>query len=142
MAGLESGGLDELMRSLEEIAETPDEVLEEMLQAQAAVVAAAQRKKLARLGLKHPTGQLERSISTGRKMKRDRSGAPALYVYPRGKRKKGEASNGEVGFILEYGAPGRGLPPKPWMRPANAEAEAEAAQAAQAVHDRWLEEKL
>lgn len=141
MAGFESRGLDELIRSLEEIAETPDEVLEEMLQAQATVVAAAQRKKLAQLGLKHPTGQLERSISTGRKMKRDRSGTPALYVYPRGKRKKGKVSNGEVGFILEYGAPGRGIKPRPWMRPANQETETEAARAAQAVHDKWLEEK-
>lgn len=138
MAKFESGGLDELMRSLEKIAEIPDELMEKMLKEKAEVVVAVQKKKLATLDLKNPTGQLKRAISAGQKMKRDRAGIPALYVYPRGKRKKGKASNGEVGFILEYGAPGRGIPPKPWMRPANLESEQAAAEAAEQVYLEWL----
>lgn len=129
------------MHSLEEIAEIPNEVLEDMLKAEAEVVVSAQKKKLAQLGLKHSTGQLERSISAGQKMKRDQVGIPALYIYPRGKRDRGTASNGEVGFILEYGAPGRGIRPLPWMRTANQESEKAAREAARNAYEKWLKNR-
>lgn len=141
MADFVSTGVEDLMREIEMMAEVPDEVFEEMLKAEAEVIKAAQVKELKSLKFKDPTGQLERSIASGDRMKVDRYGRPTLHVYPSGTRQRGDTRNAEVGFITEYGAPQRGIPPKPWMRIANEKAGPDAIAAAQAVYERWLKEK-
>lgn len=139
--------LSGLMTSLKKLSEIPDEVVEEMLMAEADVVERAQKKELRALGLKHPTGQLEKSITHSRQLKIRRDGSRAVYVYPQGDRKKKgkgkakPATNAEVGFILEYGAPGRGIPPRPWMWTANEKCENRAIRAAQKVYDGWVDEQ-
>lgn len=138
MAEWNEEGLDELMASLERVADIPEEVLHEMLHAQADVVEAGQKDALKRMERKYGTGKLEDSIGSG-KVKRDKSGIPCVYVYPRGKREKGKTSNGEVGFLLEYGAPGRGIGPRSWMRTANLRSEETAREKAEEVYGRFLE---
>jgi len=136
-----TSGVDDLMREIEMMAEVPDEVLEDMLMAEAEVIKAAQVRQLQQMNFKESTGQLEKSISSGAKMKRDRYGRPSLRVYPGGTRQGKDTTNAEVGFVTEYGAPQRGISPRPWMRVANELAEEDAAKAAQAVYDDWLDGK-
>lgn len=134
-------GVDDIMREIEMMAEVPDEVLEDMLKAEAEVIKSAQVRQLQQLDFKESTGQLERSISSGARMKRDRYGRPSLHVYPGGTRQGKDTTNAEVGFVTEYGAPQRGISPRPWMRVANELSEEEATSAAQAVYDEWLDGK-
>ena len=140
MADFVTTGVDDLMREIEMMAEVPDEVIEDMLQAEAEVIKAAQIRQLQQMSFKESTGQLERSISSGARMKRDRYGRPSLHVYPGGTRLGKDTTNAEVGFVTEYGAPQRGIAPRPWMRIANELAEEEATHAAQAVYDDWVDE--
>ena len=51
MAEFHADGLDELMLSLQEISEIPEDVQDEMLEAQGAVVARAQRESARRYGI-------------------------------------------------------------------------------------------
>ena len=140
MADFVTTGVDDLMREIEMLAGIPDEVMEEMLRAEAGVVEAHQRRRLAELRMKEPTGQTVEAIGTGA-VKRDREGRPCVYVYPRGKRRERDTRNAEVGFILEYGAPRRGIAPRQWMRLANAKAEREAAKAAEGIFKSWQEKR-
>ena len=141
MTGFNTAGLDGLRLSLEEVADIPEDVLREMLEAEGAVVKAAQEKGLQSVPFKKSTGQLAGSISVGRKVTRGRDGLLGLSVYPAGTRREGKTRNAEVGFIQEYGAPRRGIEPKQWMRKANEESAEEAIAAAGAVYERYLREK-
>ena len=138
MAKLTFDGLDCLSLSLEEIADLPEDVLLEMLKAEGEVVAQAQRSEISGFS---QTGQLERSITVGDALKRDRAGTPSLYVYPEGVRSDGKTRSAEVGFIQEYGAPQRGLAARQWMRTANEKSAAAAVEAAAAVYDEFLKSK-
>lgn len=130
-------GLDDLIGSFDKLMDIPDEVQEAMLNAEADVVAAAQKAKLEELGL-HKTGQLKKSIS--RKGKIEKKGMRRyLDVYPQGIREDG-TRNAEVGFILEYGAPKRGIPASGWMKNANEECSEEAVEAAADVYNKFLEQ--
>lgn len=139
MAEFDTSGVDDVMREIEMLAETPDEVLEDMLKAEAEVIKAAQVRQLQQMRFKVSTGQLERSIAASAHMKRDRHGLPSLHVYPAGVRRGGDTTNAEVGFVTEYGAPQRGVAPRPWMRIANETAHEDAVAAAQAVYDDWVD---
>lgn len=138
MARFDVSGLEELMEGLEKLADIPEPVLEKMLKAEAEVVKTHQKRKLAGIRMKEPTGQTVESIGVG-EMKRDREGRPCLHLYPQGKRRERDTRNAEVGYIIEYGAPQRGIPPRQWMRTANAEAEEEAAKAAEEELRDWQE---
>lgn len=139
MATFELSGLEVLELDLEELAGVPDCVIEEMLTAEGDVVSAAQKRKLAQLGMVD-TGQLSDSITVNRKV-RKKNGAQYITVFPKGKRRDSRSTNGEVGFINEYGAAERKIKPGQWMRQANEESAGEAVQAAEAVYERWLKEK-
>ena len=84
-------------------------------------------------------GQLRDSIKVSAKVRRT-SSARSVEIYPQGKRTDG-TRNAEVGFIHEYGAPGRGIPAKQWMRKANERAEDAACTAAEEVYDDYLRSK-
>lgn len=167
MANFNTTGIEGLELSLEEVADLPEEVLLEMLEAEGEVVRRAQVRKLQELALVD-SRQLVKSIAVSKKLRSNGrySGSTTRYilVYPKGVRKKADGSaqttrhrykkkqagrtasvhdttNGEVGFINEFGAPRRGIGPTQWMRTANEEAADEAAQAAMRVYDAWLKRK-
>lgn len=142
MADFDTDGLDGLELTLEEVADLPDDTLLAMLEAEGEIIRAAQEKALRGLDYgKKSTGQLKASIDMTHQLKRGRSGTPGITVYPAGVRADGKTRNAAVGFILEYGAPSRGIAPRQWMRTANETAAGKAAQAAQAVFEAWLERK-
>lgn len=134
MAKFEVNGLDALIGDLEAIAKLPDSVGEDILNAEADIVEAEQRKT-ARDMLKGPytTGKTESSIKRT-KVKKTASGK-ALTIYPQGTRGKGKRA-AEVAFINEYGK--RGQPARPFIRVANERAEPKAAKAGEKVYGDFL----
>lgn len=141
MARFESFGLDDLISDFGALAELPDEVVEEMLRAEAAVVEKAQKTELRALGLVR-TGQLVNSIGISEKV-RTKNGSKVLYLYPKGSRSDEgkERTNTEVGFIYEFGAPARHIPAYNWMKHANENCHEEAVEAAAKVYDKFLKQK-
>ena len=138
MAEFHVTGLDELMLSMQEIAEIPDDVKDQMLDAQANVVVAAQRSSAKSYGVQD-TGLTISSIKKGRPKKR--KGVRVLYVTPSGTRRRGKqvTRNAEIAFINEYGT--RKKKARPFIRTAN-EACAEATtQAGFEVYHKWLKSK-
>jgi len=138
MAEFHCDGLDELMLSLQEIAELPGAVVDDMLNAGADVVVQAQKRKIAAYGILD-TGQAMRSIGKGKV--KSKNGQRVIYVTPVGSRRRGKTStrNAEIVFVNEFGK--RGQRARPAVRDANEES-AEATTAAQAaVYDQWLKSK-
>jgi len=139
MAQMTIDGLDELGLSLQKIAELPEETVVDMLNAEAEVAIKFQRKSISDLGLS-PHGKLLRSI--GSKMSRDNKGNPIVDVFPQGVHHIDpggtKVRNAEVGFIREYGAKGKNIDPKQWMRLANEKAAKDIDAAALAVYDDFL----
>ena len=116
-------GLDGLLLDLEALAELPDDTMSGMLHAGGEVIAQAHKS----------------AIKVSAKVRRT-SSARSVEIYPQGTRTDG-TRNAEVGFIHEYGAPGRGIPAKQWMRKANEQAEDAACTAAEDVYDDYLRSK-
>lgn len=141
MAEFSCNGLDGLMLSLQEIAEIPETVQDEILQAGAEVVAKAQREKVRAYGIYDGSSpkHVADSIKPGKvKLKK---GQRIIYVSPTGSRRRGKTvtRNSEILFVNEYGR--RGQKARPAVRDAN-EASAEATTAAQAeVYDKYLRSK-
>lgn len=135
---LETDGLDQLIADMEKVMELPDRVQEDMLNAEADVVVRAQRDELTSQNLVN-TGQLRESIARNNKVKTDGKGGIGKYldIYPQGTRNDG-VRNAEVGFILEYGAPGRKLKAYHWMKSANEKSTEKAVEAAAGVYDEFL----
>lgn len=144
MAQLSFSGLDELMLSMREIAEIPDEVQDEMLNAAADIVVKAQRKAASDMGVKRTELTIE-SIQKGKVKLKD--GKRVIYVYPRGTRvrgtdKKGKPiriRNAEIAFVNEYGT--RNHTARPFVLQGNETSAEAATQAEAAVYNRWLESK-
>lgn len=144
MAEFSFSGLDELDLSLQEIADLPDEVADEMLEAMADVVVAAQRKVGKTMNV-HRTGLTLSSIKSG-KPKSLKDGRRAIHVTATGSRKRGEKTvrNAEIAFVNEFGRPGRnggGQPARPFIRTANEQAAEETTAAGAAAYDSWLRSK-
>jgi hypothetical protein len=160
IASFKVEGLTELVSSLDDIASIPDSVIEDMLNAEAEVVVAAQKASIRKFKLVD-TGKLEASI---RAFSKKSKGRPYVLVYPDGIHKtrnrkkitkaykrsksgrtytyggdKKEVRNSEVGFVAEYGV--RGVSAKPWMRTANEKAADEAVAAAAKIYDKHLKSK-
>ena len=139
MAEFKAIGLDELSLSLQEIAEIPEDIQDEMLQAQGNIVARAQRESAQRYGIQR-TGALIRSIKAG-KVKLDKHGNRVLYVTPVGSRVRGgkKTTNAEIAFLNEYGT--RRQKERPFMRDANERSAEAATQAAADIYYRWQESR-
>lgn len=138
LARISFDGLGDLIQDLEDIAALPDATAEAMLDAEADIVEEAQVYAGMKAGV-YRTGATLSSIGRGR-MKKGRGGERAKYVYPQGKNDKG-VRTAEVAFINEYGAPDRGIAPRPFIGPANEEAADAAAEAAAKVYDDFLKSK-
>ena len=131
-------GLDELMLSMQEIAQIPDDVVDEILNAQADVTVEAQKAAGRQMGVED-TGITLQKLKKGRV--KLRKGQRVLYITPTGSRKRGKTRtrNAEIAFINEFGK--KGQKARPFIKLGN-EKSAEAATAAGfRVYDRWLKSK-
>ena len=131
-------GLDELMLSMQEIAQIPDDVVDEILNAQADVTVEAQKAAGRQMGVED-TGITLQKLKKGRV--KLRKGQRVLYITPTGSRKRGKTRtrNAEIEFINEFGK--KGQKARPFIKLGN-EKSAEAATAAGfRVYDRWLKSK-
>ena len=162
MARFDSYGLESLLVSIEELADIPGDVADEMLLAAGEVIQKYHKEEISSLGLVE-TGKLRDSVRVF--LKRSGFGRYVL-VYPYGKHseynrrlkvkaykrsKHGrtytvggdvqEVTNNDVGFLMEFGAPGKNIDPKQWMRLANEKGIDEAIDAESAVYSRWLNSK-
>lgn len=162
MARYEAKGIEGL--DLEDFLSIPDDVVEEMLMAEGAVVKEAQKASLRNLGLVD-TNTLADSIRVSPKVRKMNDmryvlvgpyGPHHIYnrrrivkAYARSKHGRTYTVGGgtaiatanDVGFVHEFGADGRGIKASQWMRLANEKSEDEATQAAYAVYDAWLKTK-
>lgn len=162
MARFEANGLEDLMIDLRTIAEVPQSVIIEMLEAGGKVIARAHEESLNYFGLVE-TGTLKSSITVHRKTHtvnsfyvlvypygthhryHAKSGSYTKYNWGRagGTRSKGggtkEATNNDVGFVQEFG--GHGNEPTQWMRIANEKFAGEAIDAEFKVYDDYLRSK-
>ena len=142
MATFETDGLSDLILSLEEIAEMPDSVMEDMLMAGGEIIKQGQKESIQSLGLVD-SGRLRDSIQAVPKFQSRKK--RHVLVYPQGTHhvsKNGlETRNAEVGFIHEFGAQGAGIEASQWMRAANEKHIDRAVDAEADVYDKFLKSK-
>lgn len=137
MARLTVNGLDALVGDLAEVASLPDSVIEELLNAEADVIEAEQRKTVREmLSGPYATGATAASIRKG-KVKKTPSGK-SITVAPKGTNKRG-TRHAEALFINEYGK--KGQPARPAVRTANTRAEKPALDAGEKVFNDFLDKK-
>lgn len=142
MAELSTNGLDAIISDLEELAKITDEVIPDMLTAEAEIVAEEQKTALSTAHTKgYSKGITARSVTVGKKLKKTAEGR-AIYVYPKGTRKDGnKRRTADVAFINEYGAETRNIPKRLTIRTANEKAADPALKAAAEVYDKYLKSK-
>lgn len=138
MAEITFAGMEELLLSMEELAQIPEEVQDKMLNAQADVVVEAQKEK-ARVYNVQDTGAMIQSIKKGR-VKRAKGGSRVIYVTPTGSRKRGGKTvrNAEVAFVNEYGR--RNQQARPFIRDANETSANATTEAGAAIYYKWQEQ--
>lgn len=138
MAIVSTSGLEDLLEDIDSLAELPDELVLDMLSAQADIVADAQRAKARALGV-FDKGTTAGSITFERKLKA-KGTEKAIYVYPKGTRSDGNRrAINEVAFINEFGKDGQ--PARPFISAANEETAPAQEEAALAVYDKYLKSK-
>jgi hypothetical protein len=134
MAKIEITGLGETLISMQNIANIPDSVIREMMEAQADVVMEAQ-KRTASTMLRGPyyKGGVVGGIDKGN-FKRLADGAEHYVVF------KGTQHGNriaEIAFINEYGK--KNQPARPFIKTANEQAAGEATEAAAKILHNWQE---
>ena len=130
-------GLDDLLTDLGELAKLPDSVTDDILNAEADVIVAAQQAQTAKIWTgPYATGTTAKSIKKGKVKKTglDKS----ITVAPTGTNKRG-TRNAEVAFVNEYGK--KGQPGRPAIRIANEQKEKEAVEAGEKVYYAYLDGK-
>lgn len=138
MAKLEFNDIDGLILDMDELANMPDSVLTEMLNAEADIIVEAQKSKAMSMGVVD-TGLTAASIQKG-KQKKTNSGR-SIYVYPKDSRTRNgrKTQNAEIAFINEFGK--RGQPARPFIKAANEEKAGAAVEAAEKIYDDYLKSK-
>ena len=137
MASFNTVNLDGLIFDMSELASLPDDVIDEMLNVGADVIAEAQKTVGERMGV-HLTGVTLDSIKKSKKVSAGSAGGRYIDVYPDGTNADGNR-NAEVAFINEFGK--RGQMPRPFMRTANEEYADEMVDAEYRVYDNYLKSK-
>lgn len=133
-------GLDALADDFAALARLPDKVVEDILDAEAEVITAAQREEIEKQWRgPHSLGISAKSIKKG-KVKKDKDGR-SVSIYPQGTRKRGGQTtrNAEIAFINEYGK--RGQPARPAIATANKKKEKEAIDAGERVYNQFLDSR-
>ena len=138
MASFAVTGLDTLALSIDQLANMPETVINDILNAQADIIVSAQKSKANEYGVVD-TREMINSIKKG-KVKKVRD-SYEIKVVPQGSRKRGKTTttNAEIAYINEYGK--RGLSARPFIRDANAESEPKIEKAALEVYDSFLKSK-
>lgn len=141
MAEFSATGLAELMLSLQEVAQIPDDVQDDMLNAEADVAVAAQRKKVRAYGIYDGRSAKHVADSLKKGDVKVKDGARAIYITPTGSRKRGKLTtrNAEILFVNEYGRKNQRA--RPALRDASEECADAAVQAAFEIYDRYLQSK-
>lgn len=142
MGRLTVNGIDALSDDFAALARLPESVIDGILDAEAEVIAAAQREEIEKQWRgPHSLGISSKSIKKG-KAKKDKDGR-SLSVYPQGTRKRGGQTtrNAEIAFINEYGAPGRHIAARPAIDAANKKKEEEAVAAGERVYNQFLDSR-
>lgn len=159
MAKFNATGIEGLELSFDEFERMPEKVIDDILDAEARVVVSAHKASISSLGLVD-SGKLRDSIKAHKKVG---GGKRYVLVYPEGthhtyngvkktkayiRSKHGRtytygggtkvATNNDVGFVHEFGAPKRGIKASQWMETANQRSADEIAAAAYTVYDNWL----
>lgn len=134
MARIEITGFAETLISMEQIANIPDGIIQQMLEAQADIVVKAQ-KRTASTMLQGPyyKGGVAGGVSKGR-YKRTGSGAQQEVVF---KGTQHGTRIAEIAFINEYGK--KNQPARPFIQTANEQSAAETTEAAAKVLHEWQE---
>lgn len=148
MAEIKDEGLERLVLDMEDVAELPEAVLDEMLNAKADVIAAAQRAQIEAMRIVR-TGALLQSVKKGKP--KTQKGSRVIYVNATGTRAamrrdrktrqltQKKTRNVEVAFLNEYGTKRQRA--RPFIKTARETAGAAATEAAAAVYDLWLKSK-
>lgn len=141
MAEFGCKGLDGLMLSFQEIMDIPEDVQDEMLNAQADVVVEAQRRKIRAYGIYDGSSPVHVANSVKKGRVKLKKGARVLYVSPTGTRTRGKIKtrNAEILFVNEFGK--RGQKARPAIGDANEECAEATVQAGFEVYDAWLQSK-
>ncbi len=164
-----TNGLDSLIIDLDELAEMPDDVIYDMLEAAGEIVVDAQKAQIDKMRLVD-TGMLRDSIQVDHKRRHDKKDyhdTRYINVYPQGTRrtyvsrrktgtyktgaragrtyryggKEKETTNAEIAFINEFGAPNKNILPSMWMQTANESCADEATEAEYVIYNKYLESK-
>lgn len=130
-------GLDTLIEDMSDLANLPDDVIDEMLEAAIDVVLDAQYKKGIAYGV-HRTGDTLKSLEKSKPREIPKGNGRCAFVYFDGKNPDGNR-NAEVAFINEFGKEGQ--PARPFIRDAVEECADKSIEAAAQVYDNFLKTK-
>ena len=137
MGRLSYHGVETLISAMSDLANLPDSVTDEILGAEAAVIADAQQAEAAKKWVGHyATGTTARSIARGKIKKVGLK--KTISIFPQGKNVRG-SRNAEVAFINEYGK--KGQPARSAIRVATIAKEKEAVEAGEKVYHTYLDSK-
>lgn len=135
MANLSVNGMDALIGDMTALAALPNDVIDGILNAEADIIEAEQRKTAREMGV-YDTGMTASSIKKGRVERT--AGETKIFIYPRGKNQHGDR-NAEVAFINEYGK--RGQTARPFIRTSNERAADGMVEAGEKVLNAYLDSK-
>lgn len=146
MAQMRIAELEGLMSDLADLAALPEDVIFDILSAEADVAVRAEREEIERQWSgRHSVGISAKSIKKDRKLRGLGDGRIYHYinVYPSGERKRNGKSvrNAEIAFINEFGAPGRGIAARPAIATAIGKAQEEIFMAGEEAYDAYLDSK-
>lgn len=143
MARFSCNDIDGLVLSIEEVAQLPDGVMDDILTAGAEVI---KKAHIASINQRFDKRTAKLIGSPSIFLKRGRQGGRYALIYPKGEHhryhaKKGDgvARNADVGFVLEFG--GHGNNAVGWMREANESSADAMVSAEEKVYDAWLKSK-
>ena len=141
MADFKISGLEGLTEDLLAASEIDDETAEDILNAEADVVVASQKRTAEEFGVKD-TGKLIKSIKKTKVRHNKKGGGHSISVYPHGSRKRGgkRIRNSEIGFYNEFGTRREKyrIPARPFTHVGNARCENEMYAAAENKMDEFL----
>lgn len=132
MAKITFEGIDDTISLLDDLANMPDEIIDEMLIAGGEVAAEALRYSTLKEGV-FDTGQVYDSITLG-KPRKDKT----IDVYFKGTRENSKVRNAEVAFVNEYGVPSKKIAPRQFIRKAQEDAAEPATEAATRIYDEYM----
>lgn len=138
MAEFSCNGLDELMVSMQEIEVMPDDVKDELLNAEADALIPEIKERGHAYGI--PDGKMLQSIKKG-KVRTSKKGNKGISVYPAGSRIRGKkrTTNSEIAFLNNYGT--RHMQARPFWTDSETTSALTMQKAGEGVVDKWLKSK-